>query len=159
MNKKFLNNSITYVIAGLLMIGAFYLFLGRSFETSEEKDLGHLVRISKSAEGTANPVTIEVNGDKLKYTKNGEVYKASKESGTSVYEIMSASDVDPSAYSVVVKNGGSVGTIFSILIGLLPFILMFGFLFFIMRQAQGSGNSAMNFGKSREKMFVGTKVF
>ena len=105
------------------MIGAFYLFLGRSFETSEEKDLGHLVRISKSAEGTANPVTIEVNGDKLKYTKNGEVYKASKESGTSVYEIMSASDVDPSAYSVVFKNGGSVGTIFSILIGLLPFIL------------------------------------
>jgi len=158
MNKKFLNNSITYVIAGLLMIGAFYLFLGRSFESSEEKDLGHLVRISKSAEGTANPVTIEVNGDKLKYTKNGEVYKASKESGTSVYEIMSASDVDPSAYSVVVKNGGSVGTIFSILIGLLPFILMFGFLFFIMRQAQGSGNSAMNFGKSRAKMFVGTKA-
>ena len=140
------------------MIGAFYLFLGRSFESSEEKDLGHLVRISKSAEGTANPVTIEVNGDKLKYTKNGEVYKASKESGTSVYEIMSASDVDPSAYSVVVKNGGSVGTIFSILIGLLPFILMFGFLFFIMRQAQGSGNSAMNFGKSRAKMFVGTKA-
>ena len=44
------------------MIGAFYLFLGRSFESSEEKDLGHLVRISKSAEGTANPVTIEVNG-------------------------------------------------------------------------------------------------
>ena len=140
------------------MIGAFYLFLGRSFESSEEKDLGHLVRISKSAEGTANPVTIEVNGDKLKYTKNGEVYKASKEAGTSVYEIMSASDVDPSAYSVVVKNGGSVGTIFSILIGLLPFILMFGFLFFIMRQAQGSGNSAMNFGKSRAKMFVGTKA-
>lgn len=158
MNKKFLNNSITYVIAGLLMIGAFYLFLGRSFESSEEKDLGHLVRISKSAEGTANPVTIEVNGDKLKYSKNGEVYKASKEAGTSVYEIMSASDVDPSAYSVVVKNGGSVGTIFSILIGLLPFILMFGFLFFIMRQAQGSGNSAMNFGKSRAKMFVGTKA-
>ena len=27
-----------------------------------------------------------------------------------------------------------------------------------MRQAQGSGNSAMNFGKSRAKMFVGTKA-
>ena len=91
-------------------------------------------------------------------SSNGEVFKATKEPGTSVYEIMSASDIDPSSYSVVVKNGGSIGTIFSILIGLLPFILMFGFLFFIMKQAQGSGNSAMNFGKSKAKMFVGSKA-
>jgi len=72
--------------------------------------------------------------------------------------VKSASGVDPSAYSVQVKNGGGLGTIFSILIGLLPFILMFGFLFFIMRQAQGGGSNAMNFGKSRAKMFVGTKA-
>ena len=158
MNKKLLNNSLTYIIAGLLLVGAFYFFLGNSFDSSEEKDLGHLVRISKSAEGTAYPVNIEVSGDKLTYSRNGEVFKASKEPGTSVYEIMSASGVDPSSYSVQVKNGGGIGTIFSILIGLLPFILMFGFLFFIMRQAQGGGSNAMNFGKSRAKMFVGTKA-
>ena len=120
MNKKLFNNSITYIIAGIFLVGAFYFFLGNSFESSEEKDLGHLVRISKSSEGTAYPVNIEVNGDKLTYTKNGEVYKASKEPGTSVYEIMSASGIDPSAYSVVVNNGGGISTIFSILIGLLP---------------------------------------
>ena len=158
MNKKLLNNSLTYIIAGLLLVGAFYFFLGNSFDSSEEKDLGHLVRISKSAEGTAYPVNIEVSGDKLTYSRNGEVFKASKEPGTSVYESMSASGVDPSSYSVQVKNGGGIGTIFSILIGLLPFILMFGFLFFIMRQAQGGGSNAMNFGKSRAKMFVGTKA-
>ena len=158
MNKKLLNNSLTYIIAGLLLVGAFYFFLGNSFDSSEEKDLGHLVRISKSAEGTAYPVNIEVSGDKLTYSRNGEFFKASKEPGTSVYEIMSASGVDPSAYSVQDKNGGGLGTIFSILIGLLPFILMFGFLFFIMRQAQGGGSNAMNFGKSRAKMFVGTKA-
>jgi len=158
MNKKLFNNSITYIIAGIFLVGAFYFFLGNSFESSEEKDLGHLVRISKSSEGTAYPVNIEVNGDKLTYTKNGEVYKASKEPGTSVYEIMSASGIDPSAYSVVVNNGGGISTIFSILIGLLPFILMFGFLFFIMRQAQGGGSGAMNFGKSKAKMFVGAKA-
>jgi len=158
MNKKLLNNSLTYIIAGLLLVGAFYFFLGNSFDSSEEKDLGHLVRISKSAEGTAYPVNIEVSGDKLTYSRNGEFFTASKEPGTSVYEIMSASGVDPSSYSVQVKNGGGIGTIFSILIGLLPFILMFGFLFFIMRQAQGGGSNAMNFGKSRAKMFVGTKA-
>jgi len=139
-------------------VAAFYFFLGNSFESSQEKDLGHLVRISKSSEGTASPVNIEVSGDKLTYSKNGEFYNASKEPGTSVYEIMSASGIDPSAYSVVVNNGGGISTVFSILIGLLPFILMFGFLFFIMKQAQGGGGGAMSFGKSKAKMFVGTKA-
>ena len=88
MNKKLFNNSITYIIAGIFLVVAFYFFLGNSFENSEEKDLGHLVRISKSAEGTAYPVNIKVSGDKLTYSKNGDVFKATKEPGTSVYEIM-----------------------------------------------------------------------
>ena len=74
MNKKLLNNSLTYIIAGLLLVGAFYFFLGNSFDSSEEKDLGHLVRISKGAEGTAYPVNIEVSGDKLTYSRNGEFF-------------------------------------------------------------------------------------
>ena len=158
MNKKLFSNSVTYVIVGLILIAVFYLFLNRSFEGSTEKDLGHLVRISKSSEGTASPVNIQVNGDKLVYTKNSETFKATKEPGTSVYDIMEASNVDSSAYSVEVKSGSGLGTIFSIILSLLPFILMFGFLFFIMRQAQGSGSQAMNFGKSRAKMFVGSKA-
>ena len=158
MNKKLFSNSVTYVIVGLILIAVFYLFLNRSFEGSTEKDLGHLVRISKSSEGTASPVKIQVNGDKLVYTKNSETFKATKEPGTSVYDIMEASDVDSSAYSVEVKSGSGLGTVFSIILSLLPFILMFGFLFFIMRQAQGSGSQAMNFGKSRAKMFVGSKA-
>jgi len=158
MNKKLFKNSITYIIAGIFLVIAFYFFLGNSFENSEEKDLGHLVRISKSAEGTAYPVNIQVSGDKLTYSKNGEVFKATKEPGTSVYEIMSASGIEASAYSVEVKNGGGLGTVFSIILGLLPFILMFGFLFFIMKQAQSGGSGAMSFGKSKAKMFVGTKA-
>lgn len=37
----------------------------------------------------------------------------------------------------------------------LPAILIIGFLFFIFRQAQGSNNQAMSFGKSRARMFTG----
>ena len=38
---------------------------------------------------------------------------------------------------------------------ILPVILMVGFLVFIFRQAQGSNNQAMSFGKSRARMFTG----
>ena len=45
----------------------------------------------------------------------------------------------------------------SALFSLLPFILLGGFLIFMMRQAQGSNNQAMSFGKSRARMFMGNK--
>jgi cell division protease FtsH len=38
---------------------------------------------------------------------------------------------------------------------ILPVIFMAGILFFIFRQAQGSNNQAMSFGKSRARMFTG----
>lgn len=38
---------------------------------------------------------------------------------------------------------------------ILPFLILGGLFFFIMRQAQGSNNAAMSFGKSRARMFTG----
>ncbi len=38
---------------------------------------------------------------------------------------------------------------------ILPFVLMIGLFFWIFRQAQGSNNAAMSFGKSRARMFSG----
>jgi cell division protease FtsH len=51
----------------------------------------------------------------------------------------------------------SLGTWLNILGGLIPFILIGGLLFFMMRQAQGSNNQALSFGKSRARMFMGNK--
>jgi cell division protease FtsH len=45
-----------------------------------------------------------------------------------------------------------------ILTGLLPLILIGGFIFFMMRQAQGTNNQALSFGKSRAKMWIGNKT-
>jgi cell division protease FtsH len=43
-----------------------------------------------------------------------------------------------------------------ILTGLLPLILIGGFILFMMRQAQGTNNQALSFGKSRARMFLGS---
>src|SRR6266704_4336435 len=51
----------------------------------------------------------------------------------------------------------ALGTWLNILGGLIPFILIGGLLFFMMRQAQGSNNQALSFGKSRARMFMGNK--
>jgi cell division protease FtsH len=41
---------------------------------------------------------------------------------------------------------------------LLPLLIIGAFLFFMFRQAQGSNNQAMSFGKSRARMFLGNKT-
>ncbi len=45
----------------------------------------------------------------------------------------------------------------SVLISLLPIILIAGFFYLMLRQAQGSNNQAISFGKSRARMFTGDR--
>jgi cell division protease FtsH len=53
----------------------------------------------------------------------------------------------------------AAGSIITLLItALLPVLLIGAFIFFMMRQAQGTNNQAMSFGKSRARMFLGNKT-
>src|SRR5579875_1080610 len=58
---------------------------------------------------------------------------------------------------IVVKEPSQFGNIFGVLLNFLPLLLFGGLLLFMMRQAQGSNNQAMSFGKSRARMFMGNK--
>src|SRR6266550_3210724 len=51
----------------------------------------------------------------------------------------------------------ALGAWVNILVSFLPFVFLAGFLLFMMRQAQGSNNQALSFGKSRARMFMGNK--
>ncbi|HEX9550413.1 MAG TPA: ATP-dependent zinc metalloprotease FtsH [Candidatus Limnocylindrales bacterium] len=45
-----------------------------------------------------------------------------------------------------------------LLTAVLPLLVIGGFIFFMMRQAQGTNNQALSFGKSRARMFLGNKT-
>src|SRR5213080_1855804 len=51
----------------------------------------------------------------------------------------------------------ALGALVNILVSFIPFIAIGALLIFMMRQAQGSNNQAMSFGKSRARMFMGNK--
>jgi cell division protease FtsH len=60
-------------------------------------------------------------------------------------------------YSAV-EEGAAGQVIFQLLFAFLPVLLIGGFIFFMMRQAQGTNSQAMSFGKSRARMFLGNKT-
>ena len=55
------------------------------------------------------------------------------------------------------EQSATFSVVGSILLSLLPVLLIGGFFFYMMRQAQGTNNQALSFGKSRARMFVGNK--
>ena len=57
--------------------------------------------------------------------------------------------------SVEIKLPSPLLVIVSLASYILPFIVFLGLFFFIFRQAQGSNNAAMSFGKSKARMFTG----
>jgi cell division protease FtsH len=58
---------------------------------------------------------------------------------------------------IATDNPPPWGGILSAFTVVLPMLLLIGFFVFFMRQAQGSNNQALSFGKSRARMFTGDK--
>ncbi len=94
------------------------------------------------------------------------VYKSGKEadsnkesSATLVDQLVSlgvtSAQLSPNNVIIEVQPPSPWAGILSSLLYILPVIFMAGVLWFIFRQAQGSNNAAMAFGKSRARMFSG----
>ncbi len=94
---------------------------------------------------------IKVSGDKLTITlKDGTKESSIKEPNTSLKDY----GLDYSKVKVEVENADNgTGRWLDILLTFLPIAIIIGFFYFMMRQAQGSNNQAMSFGKSRARVF------
>jgi cell division protease FtsH len=82
---------------------------------------------------------------KLTDGTKGSVHYPSAQSTPGLERLLSQNHVEYDSKGV----GGSAW--WSILTGLLPFVLLFGFWIFLMNQVQGGGSKVMSFGKSRAK--------
>lgn len=101
--------------------------------------------------------TIVLTGDDLEITKKGED-KASeesrKESGSSIYE----QGLTNREVEIINKPASTSGsTWMNVGISIIPVIFIAGFLFFMLRSAQGQGNQAMSFGKSKARLYGNEK--
>ncbi len=91
----------------------------------------------------------------------GDIEKtATKEDGVSLVQQLiqlgvTPAQLTPDKIKVEIQPPSSWLSILSVVGYVLPFILMFGLFWWIFRQAQGSNNQAMSFGKSRARMFSG----
>ncbi len=94
---------------------------------------------------TVQPKTNDIQVDQ----KNGQSYTTGYPNNTEPEFMPILTKANSPIVTKVEGTGGS--SLFSILTYILPFILFFGFWFFLVNQMQGGGSRVMSFGKSRAK--------
>ena len=161
MNSQTLRNSIIYIV--ILAILGYFLWSSlvssdRLKNEIEIKDLNTLAE--QINDGQVKNILVE--GDKLvvKYHDNESIGIAYKEPGVSLTKTLGLLGVEQDALSKVdveFKSPGFWSNWPLILSSVLPFVLIIGIFLFIMRQAQGAGNQAFSFGKSRARLITGDK--
>ncbi len=158
MNPKQLRSGAIY----LLLIVALGVFLYTSLvrrpatvvATAPIAEVALLVR-GGDVDSIAN------DGDKLTIVKtDGQELQSRIEPDTGLVATLINLGVTPAQLEVVdvsVSAPGFWDAWSNILIAVVPLVLLGVFFFFILRQAQGAGNQAFSFGKSRARMFTGDR--
>ena len=100
---------------------------------------------------------ISIKGNALQITKKDEdkaSEKSNKEAGSSIYE-QGLTNRDVEVYVQPESDGN--GFWLNLASGIIPVILISAVLFFMLRSAQGQGNQAMSFGKSKARLYGNEK--
>ncbi len=153
----------SYVVYVLLFIAIIVLVI---FGFNKSSGADSVLTINQVANevihGSISKITVEE--DKLTITyPDGSIKTSTKEPTTTLVDQLVALGVTPDELSpdkgnkllVEVKAPSQWVSILNSLFYFLPFLLLGVAFFFIFRQAQGSNNAAMSFGKSRARMFSG----
>lgn len=150
----------SYVIYLLLFIAiivmAFYSFSQRSItETLTINQIAADIKAGKISE-----VEESENRLRVKYLEDAREGLSTKESTATLVEQLlnlgvSQEDLNPEKIRIVIKAPSAWVGVLTALGYILPFLILGGAFFFIFRQAQGSNNAAMSFGKSKARMFTG----
>ena len=156
MGNRRIGNTFIYLIIFVAVIAIFFLLFSPGSEGTEE-DLATILTMAENGQVSS----ITVDGDRLIVIQrqNNQILTAAKEPGSSIFEILQSVGINPVEQGIEVKvqRSGGLGNLFGILIQFLPLIFFGAILLFMMRQAQGSNNQALGFGKSRARMTTGNR--
>jgi len=141
-------------LALIVLFGLFfYSYAQQSQPKLEEKPLTQVIQEANQGQYEK----IVVTGQTLEATKKGEDKPAVK-SRKDAEGTLKEEGLDTSVTPVTYKEQSSAGDTWTSLgINLLPVIIIGFILFFMLRSAQGQGNQALSFGKSRARLYGNEK--
>jgi cell division protease FtsH len=156
LTSRIVRNSVVLVVLAAFGLAVLWTFMSDG-DGGQEYSYSQL--LEDVAAGEVSTITQE--GTTLTVTKGQEELTTTVASPDINYreEVFAACGEACGDLTYDYVEPSAAGGILTLLItALLPVLLIGGFIFLMMRQAQGTNNQAMSFGKSRARMFLGNKT-
>ena len=145
-NKKWLRSGLIYFLI-IVAVASIFFIVVPGLGGSDEVSFTEVVRMAKEGEVS----TIEVKGESLKVvTVTGSELRSRIGEGTDINEVFQNEGIR----NVEIFFKGAGGFNMGLLLSFLPLIFFGALIILLMRQAQGSSNQTMNFGRSKAKMIL-----
>ena len=146
----------TFSFIALLTIFALVI-LATSNQAPKLEEIPFTEVVSSANSGEYKKIVVSGNGNELTITKENEddpSLLSYKDTNASLNEL----GVDPAEVTIEYEKDNTGGSVWgNVLLSLLPILIIGAFLFFMLRSAQGQGNQAMSFGKSKAKLYGNEK--
>jgi cell division protease FtsH len=141
--RRILRGPLIYL---LVVLGALWLFLEMSRSGPPPREITFTQLEQMAATGAVESARFleqeqVVEGE----LADGELYRATYPLDYQDELVQALQDADVEVSADPQKGN----TFFNVLINILPFLLIFGFIIFLMRQGQGGGGRVMSFGKAK----------
>ncbi|HMM41536.1 MAG TPA: ATP-dependent zinc metalloprotease FtsH [Thermomicrobiales bacterium] len=155
-DNRWLRNGFVWIILIIAVIALWFMVTSGGDRT-QSRDLSSIAQDIRAGQ----VARLEQSEDSSKVTV---YYKGSDELETfrlppnvNIYDALLQYGVEPSDVDINIKAASQWGNWLGLMTFILPMMILIGIVVFMMRQAQGSNNQAMSFGKSRARMFTGNK--
>lgn len=156
MNSPRGRNSLVFLI--LLMIIAVLFFQFRN-ETTKTEPLLFNELAAKIKAGEVARIIVDENDLEVIYHDGTQGISRKEPTKTTVEQLkdlgVTFEELTLRNVELEIKEPSDLGTVISLVTYILPALLVVGLIWFMLRQAQGSNNQALSFGKSRAKLFTG----
>lgn len=164
MNQQRSQSFLVTFILVVAIAAMIYMAFQREGSVSQPMTINEVAQAVQ--EGKVDRITIEDSGRLVLVFKGGgeatvdnEKTSQKEANSTLVDQLISLGvspeNLTPGNVKIEVKVPSQWAAILGSLIYIVPVLVMLGVMWFIFRQAQGSNNAAMSFGKSRARMFSG----
>jgi cell division protease FtsH len=156
LNPKFFRNGIVMLALVVVALAVVVTLVTQSNPSADKPYTEFLTDVT-----AGNVDSIVQEGNKLTVTSGTQTYTVVVPGllAEALPDIQAAAEAgNKPVPKLTAKPPADTSWLGLIITGLLPILIIGGFIFFMMRQAQGTNNQALSFGKSRARMFLGNKT-
>ncbi len=155
-DNKWLRNGFVWMILIIAVVAVWFTFVN-SGSSGRRINMADVAADIKAGKVERLVMTENSNEVQVHYVGSQEIRTTTLPPNTNIYDVLKEFGIQAGDFELQVNQASQWGSWLSALTFILPTLFLIGIFVFMMRQAQGTNNQAMSFGKSRARVFTSNR--